>query len=272
MPERERAERGTAARGRRARPHSPLACTSCLSALSPSVNRPAVRFLPFCKPFKGTTSPPGSLALPVLGPWPFEAAMLGLCPLFQNQPFPCQHPQAQRSPRPPTMKAERDSHTGLLLPHHLHAALAVSPGSITQSCPTLCDPLDCSRQGPLSMEFSRQEYWSRQSCPPPGDLPNPGIEPLSPALQADSSLLSHQGNTFINSLVTTKGQYLARLTGQSSSCRNRQKAQLHGGALSKGTLELETLVHQTSSQPAPSLAGSEQLIILIMLRAWLSPL
>ena len=36
------------------------------------------------------------------------------------------------------------------------------------------------------MEFFRQEYWSGLPCPPPGDLPNPGIEPGSPALQADS--------------------------------------------------------------------------------------
>ena len=35
-------------------------------------------------------------------------------------------------------------------------------------------------------EFSRQEYWSGLPCPPPGDLPNPGIEPRSPELQADS--------------------------------------------------------------------------------------
>ena len=42
-----------------------------------------------------------------------------------------------------------------------------------------------TRQGPLSMGFSRQEYWSGLPCPPPGDLPDPGIEPtslLSPAL------------------------------------------------------------------------------------------
>ena len=41
-------------------------------------------------------------------------------------------------------------------------------------------------QAPLSMGFSRQGYWSRLPCPPPGDLPNPGIELRSPALQADS--------------------------------------------------------------------------------------
>ena len=40
----------------------------------------------------------------------------------------------------------------------------------------------------------QQEYWSRLSLPPPGDLPDPGIEPESPALQADSLLLSHQGS------------------------------------------------------------------------------
>ena len=42
-------------------------------------------------------------------------------------------------------------------------------------------------QAPLSMGFSRQEYWSGLPCPPPGDLPNPGIEPVSltpPALAA----------------------------------------------------------------------------------------
>ena len=43
-----------------------------------------------------------------------------------------------------------------------------------------------ARQAPLSMEFSSQEYWSGLPCPPPGDLPNPGIEPRSLALQADS--------------------------------------------------------------------------------------
>ena len=43
-------------------------------------------------------------------------------------------------------------------------------------------------QAPLSMEFSRQEYWSQLPCPFPGDLPNPGIKPRSPALQADSLL------------------------------------------------------------------------------------
>ena len=51
-------------------------------------------------------------------------------------------------------------------------------------------------QAALAMGRSRQEYWSWLPCPPPGDLPNPGIKPTSPAspaLQVGSLLLSHQG-------------------------------------------------------------------------------
>ena len=43
-----------------------------------------------------------------------------------------------------------------------------------------------AHRAPLSMGFPRQEYWSGLPFPPPGDLPHPGIEPKSPALQADS--------------------------------------------------------------------------------------
>ena len=49
-------------------------------------------------------------------------------------------------------------------------------------------------QASLSMGFSRQDYWSGLPCPPPGDLPCPGIKPAAPALQADLALLSHQGS------------------------------------------------------------------------------
>ena len=41
--------------------------------------------------------------------------------------------------------------------------------------------------------FSRQEYWSRLLCPPQGDVPNPGMEPRSPALKADSLLSEPAG-------------------------------------------------------------------------------
>ena len=45
-------------------------------------------------------------------------------------------------------------------------------------------PWTIAHQAPLSMEFSSQEYWSGLPFPFPGDLPDPGIEPVSPALQA----------------------------------------------------------------------------------------
>ena len=51
-----------------------------------------------------------------------------------------------------------------------------------QLCPTLCDPIDCSRQAPLSMGFPRRKYWRQLLSPTPGDLSNPGIEPAAPAL------------------------------------------------------------------------------------------
>ena len=49
-------------------------------------------------------------------------------------------------------------------------------------------------QTPVSMGFPRQEYWSGLPFPSPGDLPDPGIKPTSPALHADPLPLSHQGS------------------------------------------------------------------------------
>ena len=46
----------------------------------------------------------------------------------------------------------------------------------------LCNPMDCIPPSSLSMEFSRQEYWSGLPFPTPGDVPDPGIEPVSPTL------------------------------------------------------------------------------------------
>ena len=51
-----------------------------------------------------------------------------------------------------------------------------------KSCPTLATPWTIAGQVPLSMGFSRQEYWSGLPFPSPGDLPKPGIEPGSPTL------------------------------------------------------------------------------------------
>ena len=63
------------------------------------------------------------------------------------------------------------------------------------------------------MGFSRQEYWSGLPVPSPGDLPNPGIEPRSPELQADSLPAEPQGkpkNTGVGSLSLLQGSSLPR--------------------------------------------------------------
>ena len=57
---------------------------------------------------------------------------------------------------------------------------------VAKLCPTFATPWTIALEAPLSVGFSRQEYWSGLPFPSPGDLPNPGIEPASPALQADS--------------------------------------------------------------------------------------
>ena len=57
---------------------------------------------------------------------------------------------------------------------------------VVQLCLTLHDPVDCSYQAPLSMGFSRQEYWSGLPFPSPGEFPYPGIKHRSSSFQADS--------------------------------------------------------------------------------------
>ena len=64
---------------------------------------------------------------------------------------------------------------------------------VTQSCPTLCYPQTVALQASLSIELSKQEYWSGLPFPSPEELPNTGIDPWSPALQADSLPFELQG-------------------------------------------------------------------------------
>ena len=57
---------------------------------------------------------------------------------------------------------------------------------VAQSCPIFVTPRTVTHQVPLSMGFSRQEYWSRKPCTSSGGLPDLGIEPGSPTLREDS--------------------------------------------------------------------------------------
>ena len=65
---------------------------------------------------------------------------------------------------------------------------------IAQSCQLFATPWTVARQAPLSVEFSRQDYWSGLPFSSPGDLPDPGIESGSSALQADSLPSELQGS------------------------------------------------------------------------------
>ena len=65
---------------------------------------------------------------------------------------------------------------------------------VAESCLSLVTLWSVARQAPLSMGFSRQEYWSGLPLPSAGDLPDTGIKPTSSALQANFSLLSHRGS------------------------------------------------------------------------------
>ena len=80
--------------------------------------------------------------------------------------------------------------------------------SVAQTCLTPCDPWTGALQAPLSMGFSRQEHWSGSPCPPPGVLPNPEVEPRSPALQILDQL-SPQGSSLprFKTPQKTKGKY-----------------------------------------------------------------
>ena len=64
--------------------------------------------------------------------------------------------------------------------------MKVKESEVAQSCPTLSNHMDCSLPGFSVHGISRQEYWGGGPLPSPGALPDPGIEPRAPALQADA--------------------------------------------------------------------------------------
>ena len=73
---------------------------------------------------------------------------------------------------------------------YIENSVLLQPVRVVLSCFVMSDSLRPHGLKPARTlclwAFSRQEYWSGLPCPPPGDLPNPGIEPRAPALQADS--------------------------------------------------------------------------------------
>ena len=74
--------------------------------------------------------------------------------------------------------------------------------SVAQSCPTLWGPIECSPQAPLSMGFSKKEYWSGLPFPTPRNLPNPGIEASSLVCSALAGGFFTTSTTWIEQTVT----------------------------------------------------------------------
>ena len=87
--------------------------------------------------------------------------------------------------------------TGVGCPFLLPCMKVKSENEVAQSCLTLFNPMDCSPPAPLTLEFSRQESWSGLPFPSARDLPDQGIKPESPALQADSLPSKPQGKSKI---------------------------------------------------------------------------
>ena len=102
----------------------------------------------------------------------------------------------------------------------LHGTMKVkSESEVPQSCPLFATLWTVAYQAPPSMGFSRQEYWSGLPFPSPGDLPDSGIEPGSPALQADA-LTSQPGSKLRKECIQAVYCHPAYLTyKQSTSCK-----------------------------------------------------
>ena len=100
-----------------------------------------------------------------------------------------------------------------------------------------------THQAPLSMGFSRQEYWSGFSWAPPGDLPDPRTEPespASPALPADSLLLSHQGS--LNSARETLNSSLTSSSQSRKQCSKKDNW-IQANALAFGWKEVSKHIY-----------------------------
>ena len=99
--------------------------------------------------------------------------------------WPCGSSEPWAPGKPNITECDPDSNT--VLAWKAQGPLAAeSESEVTQSSPILATPWIIARQASLSITFSRQEYWSGLPFPSPGDLPDSGIKPGSPALQADS--------------------------------------------------------------------------------------
>ena len=129
-----------------------------------------------------------------------------------------------------------------------------SGGLVAKSCPTLVTPWSVACQYPLSMGFSRQEYWSGLPFPSPEDLPNPGMEPGYPAWQADSLLTELREKPHVSA-----GTY-AKLLNHVTSLRPYEPYRLPG-SLVQGVLQARVLEWVATSSSRVSSQPRDQTLI-----------
>ena len=124
-------------------------------------------------------------------------------------------------------KKKKNPQGSLAFPSCMHECL------VAQSRPTLSTPWTAACHAPLSMGLSRQEYWSGLPCLPPGDPPNPRIEPMFPALagrfftaeplgKPDHCLLHSKVTESVSSSLSSPDHFLSHSplpSGLSAPCR-----------------------------------------------------
>ena len=128
----------------------------------------------------------------------------------------------------------------------------------TLSCSVMSNsatPWTIARQAPLSLKFSRQEYWSGLPGPPPGDRPNPGIKPRSPALQSYSfTLWAIRGARTFVTTFTQNHQVLNLQT-----CHSIVQCRLRRDWVFSSTLSFKdpNFLHSVSSVDSPGFCPAE---------------
>ena len=98
-------------------------------------------------------------------------------------------------------------------------------------------PWAVAHQAPLSMGFSRQEYWSGLPFPSPGDLPDPGIEPRSPTLKADTLTSEPPGKPYSFHQMSTKDLLKAKYPPSRERLLPPEEPRRMGGKASLGSCE-----------------------------------
>ena len=106
---------------------------------------------------------------------------------------------------------------------------------------SLVTPWTVALQAPLSVRFPRQERWSGLPCPPSGDLPDPGFEPTSSALQADSLLLSHREGPYSTVLSAISTVFTKKICKTFSSCMIEILYHLNSNSICPATPDLGSL-------------------------------